>query len=85
MALFKDDSYFKQSDSADFDKLHQPGQRAPFAGIYKCVTCGHEIGIAFNHELPPQIHAQHDPKKGKIEWKLIAFAQHNSEPAKKTT
>jgi hypothetical protein len=82
MASYKYNSYLSLSDSKEFDNVYQPGVAAPFAGIYKCVVCGHEIGIAQGHILPAQTHAQHDPKTGKIEWKLVVFAMHNSEPKK---
>ena len=77
MALYKYAATLTKIDDGAFDLTHQPGVAAPFAGIYKCTVCGHEIGIAEGHILPAQTHAQHDQKLGKIEWKLIVFAQHN--------
>ena len=77
MALYKDQTSVQYNTDKAFDVLHTPGNSAPFAGIYKCITCGHEIGIAEGHILPSQNHAQHDPRNGQIIWKLLVFAQHN--------
>ena len=79
MAQYKYDMYLKKADFAAYDTLHQPGVPAPNAGIYRCEVCSHEIAIAEKHILPSQTHAQHDPKAGKIQWRLIVFAQHNAE------
>lgn len=76
MALYKNGNYLKPSDSGDFDKLYSPGTDAPYAGIYRCTVCHHEIGIAFSHKLPPQTHPKH-PDGKPIQWQLIVFAQHN--------
>ncbi|MDD5716239.1 MAG: hypothetical protein PHW64_00420 [Sulfuricurvum sp.] len=75
MAQYKNGSYLNKSDNAAYDTKHAPGSEAPNAGIYRCVACGDEIGIAKGHKLPPQNHHQHAPGAGKIEWQLIVFAQ----------
>lgn len=77
MATFKDEQNVKKSSSTAFDDVHDPGDDAPFAGIYRCTKCGHEIGIALGHKLPPQIHPQHPTSLGPIQWKLLVYAQHN--------
>jgi len=77
MASYKDPSFLSRSDSDEFDKVHNPGVAAPFAGVYRCNKCGHEIGIAEGHTLPSQLHAQHPTSLGAIEWQLIVFAAHN--------
>lgn len=77
MALYKNAQFLKQSGDAAFDQLHRPGGAAPFAGIYRCATCGHEIAIAHGHALPPQSHSQHPPGRP-IQWQLVVFAQHNA-------
>jgi hypothetical protein len=77
MASYKYGAYLGQNDGQAFDTLHQPGQAAPNAGIYRCEVCGHEIGIAYGHILPPQSHSQHPPGQ-QIQWRLIVFAVHNS-------
>lgn len=77
MAVYKNPEFIQQSTDAAFDKLHGPGVMAPDAGIYRCVTCGHEIGIAKAHVLPAQGHAQHSAARGPIQWRLIVRAVHN--------
>jgi hypothetical protein len=75
VAQYKYGQYLHQSDHEAYDTLYSPGDMAPNAGIYRCVVCGDEIGIAKGHTLPPQNHHQHDPGQGKIQWKLLVFAQ----------
>lgn len=75
MAQYKYSQHLKQHDSAAFDERHAPGIAAGNAGIYRCVACGDEIGIAKGHALPPQNHHQHAQGIGKIEWQLLVFAQ----------
>ena len=75
MAQYKYEKYLNKGDSAEYDKKHSPGDTADNAGIYRCVGCGDEIGIAKGHTLPPQNHHQHAPGAGKIEWQLLVFAQ----------
>jgi hypothetical protein len=77
MALYKNAQLLKQSSDAAFDQIHGPGVAAPYAGIYRCAVCGHEIAIAYGHTLPPQGHSQH-PAGRPIQWQLAVFAQHNS-------
>lgn len=77
MALYKNPSFVSTSDSGAFDNLLNPGTKAPHAGIYRCRACGHEIGIAEGHELPPQIHPQHPSSLGAIQWQLAVYAVHN--------
>lgn len=77
MALYKHGQHLTQSQDAAFDALHSPGIESPYGGIYRCAACGHEIGIASGHTLPPQGHHQHPPGRGPIQWQLLVFAQHN--------
>lgn len=77
MALYKNQNVLGQSPSEAFDAIHTPGVAAPYAGIYRCVKCNHEIGIAEGHILPAQNHAQHPANLGPIQWKLAVYAQHN--------
>lgn len=76
MALYKNQAFVTTSTGNEFDKLHKPGTIAPHAGIYRCATCKHEIGIAQDHVLPPQIHSQH-PEGKPILWQLVVYAVHN--------
>jgi hypothetical protein len=77
MALYKYSDNLKSSTSTAFDDKHSPGVSAPHAGIYQCVGCGDEIGIAKGHTLPSQNHAQHS-NNTKIEWKLLVYAEQKS-------
>lgn len=77
MASYKYDKSVTKIDHVAFDTVHTPGTAAPDAGIYKCTGCGHEIGIAKGHNLPPQIHSQH-PSSKPILWQLSVFAVHNT-------
>jgi hypothetical protein len=76
MAMYKHGNRLKHVQDPAFDGVHTPGQQAPFAGIYRCTGCGHEVGIASGHTLPPQTHHQH-PNIGPIRWQLLVFAEHN--------
>jgi len=78
MALYKNPKYVNSDNSDAFDKIHEPGSKPPFSGIYKCMGCGHEIVAEEAREFPPQNHRQHTPQQGKIRWKLIVFAEHKS-------
>lgn len=75
MAQYKYGDHLQHSNHTAYDTKHAPGTTAENAGIYRCVSCGDEIGIAKGHTLPPQNHHQHAPGAGKIEWQLLVFAQ----------
>lgn len=75
MAQYKNGQHLTQSQHTAFDTLQSPGTEAANAGIYRCSTCGDEIGIAKGHTLPPQNHHQHAPGQGAIKWQLLVFAQ----------
>ena len=74
MALYKYGQHLQTSSDVAFDTKHSPGASAPHPGIYRCVGCGDEIGIAKTHTLPPQNHHQHK-NATKIEWQLLVYAQ----------
>ncbi len=76
MALYKYNKFLQLNQHANFETLRSPGDDAPDAGIYRCETCGHEIGIAKGHKLPPQNHHQHTLGAGPIRWRLIVAATH---------
>jgi hypothetical protein len=76
MASYKNGNYLVQNNDGAFDLDHSPGAAA-FAGIYRCMGCHREIGIASGHVLPPQGHHSHTPAQGHIRWRLIVFADHN--------
>lgn len=75
MAQYKHGQHLTQSNNEAYDTLHSPGTEAANPGIYRCVACGDEIGIAKGHTLPPQNHHQHAPGHGPIKWQLLVFAQ----------
>ncbi len=77
MTLYKYSNYLQQSQDAAFDTEYHPGAIAPFAGIYRCMGCHREIGIASGHILPPQNHHTHTLQQGTIRWRLIVYADHN--------
>lgn len=70
MALYKYSNFISQNNDAAFDGVHEPGQEAPYPGIYRCPGCGKEIAIAGGHQLPPQNHHQHTASQGKVRWQL---------------
>ena len=76
MASYKYSQWLTKDESEAFDQTHNPGNYAPFAGIYRCTGCGREIGTAENHVLPPQNHHAHAPQQGPILWQLAVFAMH---------
>jgi hypothetical protein len=75
MALYKYLTHLAKSEHAAFDEQNEPGTKTENAGIYRCVACGDEIGIAKGHSLPPQNHHQHAPGVGRIRWQLVVYAQ----------
>ena len=74
MARYKNINVLEKNDSTEFDKTHAPGTLAPNAGIYRCTGCGHEIGIAETHPLPPHPHVKTPAHT--IAWQLVVFALH---------
>jgi hypothetical protein len=73
MALYKNGNALQHSTHQAFDEELGPGTQAPNPGIYRCVNCGDEIGIAKGHTLPPQNHHQHSNNLP-IKWKLLVCA-----------
>lgn len=78
MALYQDQTRVSQTTHTAFSQDLSPGNAAPFAGIYRCTGCDHEIGIAHGHVLPAQGHPQHQPSQGPIRWRLLVYAVHKS-------
>ena len=74
MALYKNFDYLEPSTHQEFDRKHSPGAAAPHAGIYRCVGCGDEIGIAKGHTLPPQNHHRHSNIGVPVQWQLLMCA-----------
>lgn len=76
MALYKYGNYLTQSMDGAFDTDYGPGTAAPHAGIYRCMGCHREIGIAGRHLLPPQQHHSHTAAQGHVRWRMIIWADH---------
>lgn len=76
MARYQDKTEVTHETNARFDTIHKPGVQAPSAGIYMCVGCSHEVGIARGHRLPPEDHHTHTSDQGSIRWRLLVLAQH---------
>jgi hypothetical protein len=77
VATYQEAAFLAHVVNAAFDQDHPPGVAAPWAGIYRCMGCHKEIGIAHGHVLPPQTDHQHTPQQGPIRWWLIVYADHN--------
>jgi len=73
MALYHHGNELAYSGSPVFDQILEPGSTAPYGGIYKCTGCGHEIGIAKYHNLPPQNHHQHRDWSVRIQWRAVVL------------
>lgn len=74
MAEYKYKENLSQSSSAAFDTRYAPGSRIENAGIYRCTACGDEIALPKKQPLPDHKHAA---EEGKVEWKLLVYAQPN--------
>jgi hypothetical protein len=77
MAGYRNPTFIIKNDSPEYDKLYAPGISAPHAGIYRCNKCGHEIGIAQGHVLPPRDTHNIRPQWAPSKWQLAVYAIHN--------
>ena len=75
MAVYKDGTYFSQSNSSEFDVTYAPGDTPNYSGIFRCMGCNKEVVAEASRKLPPQNHHQHTANQGNIVWKLIARPQ----------
>jgi len=71
VAVYKHSQYLIHDNSAEFDKVHQPGTPTPYSGIYRCEGCGRNDVSEQGKSLPPQNHHQHTPQQGAIRWRLV--------------
>jgi len=76
MSIYKDPRYLQVSSHAAFDVDHQPGQKPPYSGIYRCMGCGREIVAEQSGLFPPQNHHEHSLVQRGIRWRLIVCADH---------
>lgn len=79
MVFYKSIRFFEEHQSNTFDAVYPPGTKAPHPGIYRCATCGFEVAVARNGDLPATEHCpQHSPeiphRPGEVQWKLVAAA-----------
>ena len=79
MASYSYDEFLKKSCVAAYDELHSAGSVAPYAGIYRCDGCGHEVAAPVGCSLPNTDHHRHTNEQGAIRWRLIVFADHATE------
>jgi hypothetical protein len=75
MVLYQRESNLSFSPSIVFNQLFNPGDEAPFGGIYKCTGCGAEIAIPKYHPLPLEGHHQHRSSLVPIGWHVIVHHQ----------
>ena len=73
MALYHNAADLTFSTSTVFSTSYEPGQSAPFGGVYKCTGCGHEISTARYHSLPPQNNHQHANPFVPIRWQPVVL------------
>jgi hypothetical protein len=74
VAYVVNQSMIEPGNPAAFEPVYHPGTAAPYSGIYRCMTCGHEAVSTLGHPLPPQ-HLAHSHAQP-ILWRLIAAARH---------
>lgn len=72
MPAYNDPDYFDRRPGPAFNVLYNPGERAPYSGIYRCENCADEIAHNGGNPLPPQNHHQHTNRFLPIVWRLIA-------------
>lgn len=78
MALYIDTKKVRTAKpSKAFELKYSPGSEVPHSGIYACVNCGSEIAANAGDPFPPQNHSQHPKHEGKIEWRLLVYAQYD--------
>ena len=76
MAIYKYSRHLDQSNDAVFDSNHNPGEKPPYSGIYRCDGCGREIVAEAGRIFPPQNHHEHRVDQGTIRWRLVVCADH---------
>jgi hypothetical protein len=75
MAHYKFKKYLNRTNHKLFDDLYEPGQAAPYSGIYRCEVCGHEDACIAGQSLPARDHHQHASNQGRIQWRLVVGRQ----------
>ena len=78
MAWYQYGNYFIQATGVEFNNDYDPGSKAPYPGIYRCMGCNREVAVSLGHTLPPQSHHTHTiPAQGMVRWRLIIYADPN--------
>jgi hypothetical protein len=49
------DAFKRKKDCPAFEHCREPGETAPYTGIYRCVTCDWEIVAKANDPLPIEV------------------------------
>jgi hypothetical protein len=78
---YKEKQYFCESDSSGFDTVLNPGDAAPFPGIYRCESCGYEWASRKGYPLPlTKTCSKHELTwrcgDSPVSWRLVAAAIH---------
>ena len=73
MILYKYERLLLKSNSDEFDKIHEAGEKTPYSGIYRCTGCDKVVTSVSTHPLPPQNHHQHTAAQGRIRWQLAVW------------
>jgi hypothetical protein len=76
VAVYKYPDYLEQNDEAVFDQVYNPDTVSPYSGIYRCMGCHREIGLAQGYALPAEGHHAHTAQQGPIRRRLLAWADH---------
>lgn len=73
MAWYVDDKVVVKGKAthSHWSEVHQPGDKVPLSGIYRCTACKREVTSNKNDPFPTQNHHQHSPQLGEIGWTLI--------------
>jgi hypothetical protein len=78
MALYRDVSHLLKAEAHEcFECIYEPGERAPYSGIYRCDTCGEEAACTKGDPLPSQDVHNH-PSFTPIGWRLLIIAEQHS-------
>ncbi len=70
MATYEDSRYVAQIEHWAFREIHGPGVSVPYGGIYRCISCGHEIALAPADMTPSENHSRHRAEIP-IQWQLL--------------
>jgi hypothetical protein len=81
MPYYRGKEFFEHTDCAAFEHCRDPGEEAPYTGIYRCVMCDWEIIAVAGKPLPNEtVCSRHWKPDGPtprgqrlgVAWKLMA-------------